>query len=160
MRNVGNLVPPASAEDDHAVGAAIEYAVAILGVSKVVVCGHSRCGAMAALVSRDPLPEGLDHLRAWIEATKVRELIRRMPTALDADEVAKLNVLAQLDRVRTYPCVAERIATGELSLSGWFFDVASGEVEGWSAEAQGFVPLGEERERAAARSDGRSGSPS
>ena len=147
VRNVGNLVPPASAEDDNAVGAAIEYAVGVLGVSKIVVCGHSRCGAMASIVSHDPLPEGLDHLHAWIEATGVRELIRRMPTALDADEVAKLNVLAQLDQVRTYPCVAGRIAAGELSLSGWFFDVASGEVEAWCARSQRFVPLGEERER-------------
>lgn len=142
VRNVGNLVAPATAPDASAVGAAIEYAVGVLHVSKIVVCGHSRCGAMGALLSETPLPEGLDHLRAWVEATEVRALLERLPRDLDVDDAARLNVLAQLDHVRTYPCVASRIASGELSLSAWFFDVAKGEVESWSAEEHHFVPLG------------------
>jgi len=147
LRNIGNLVSPVSAAEGTAVGAAIEYAVAILKVSKIVVCGHSSCGAMAAMLSKTPLPAGLDHLHGWIEATQVRALLRSMPSELSVDELAKLNVLAQLDHVRTYPCVAERVASGELTLSGWFFDVASGEVEWWSSEAQRFLPVGEGRER-------------
>lgn len=147
LRNIGNLVSPVGAAEGTAVGAAIEYSVAILKVSKIVVCGHSSCGAMAAMLSRTPLPEGLDHLHDWIEATQVRHLLRSMPSELSVDELAKLNVLAQLDHVRTYPCVAERVASGALTLSGWFFEVASGEVEWWSSEAQRFLPVGEGRER-------------
>ena len=86
-----------------------------------------------------------DSLHAWIEETEVRQLLQRMPSDLGVDAVAKLNVLAQLDRVRTFPCVAEGLASGKLSLSGWFFEVATGEVEWWSDDEHRFVPIGEGR---------------
>lgn len=151
VRDVGNLVPPASATHASPGGAAIDYAVGILGVQKIVVCGHSGCGAVKAILSDDPLPAGLKNLHAWLENTDARERLRGLPRSLHIDEVARLNALAQLDALRAYPVVAEKLATGELSLTAWFFDVKSGELEEWSAALQKYVPLGTPEERASAK---------
>jgi carbonic anhydrase len=67
-----------------------------------------------------------------------------LPRSLGTDEVAKLSVLAQLDHLRTYPIVAEKLESGELSLAAWFFDVAGAELEEWSALRQRFVPIGDD----------------
>ncbi len=151
VRDVGNLVPQASATRASPAGAAIDYAVGILGVQKIVVCGHSGCGAVKALLSDDSLPPGLENLHAWLETTEARERIRSLPRSLHPDEVARLNALAQLDSLRAYPVVAEKLASGELSLAAWFFDVKSGELEEWSAVHQRFVPVGSPEERASVK---------
>lgn len=142
VRDVGNVVAPGHVVQPSAVGAAVDYAVGVLRVSKVVVCGHSRCGAMHALRSDDPIPPSLRNLSAWIEKTEVRERLRGLPASLDVDAVSRLNALLQLDHLRTYPVVAERLAAGDLSLGAWFFDVATGDVEEWSDAAKRWVPIG------------------
>ncbi len=151
VRDVGNLVPPASETQASPGGAAIDYAVGILGVQKIVVCGHSGCGAVKALLSDEPLPAGLKNLHAWLESTEARDRIRSYPKSLTPDEVGKLNALAQLDRLRAYPVVADKLASGELSLTAWFFDVKTGELEEWSVAQQRYVPLGTPEERASAK---------
>jgi carbonic anhydrase len=146
VRDVGNLVPPASSEQASAVGGAIDFAVGVLGVSKIVVCGHSGCGAIKALLAEGRIPPALVNLEAWLEATHVRPLLRSLPSSLDVDEVAKLNVLSQLDHLRTYPVVADKLAAGEMSLAAWFFDVGRGEVEQWTEALKRFVRIGESAE--------------
>lgn len=123
-------------------GAEIEYAVAVLGVREVVVCGHSACGAIKTLLAPEPPPADLRSLNAWLATTDVRELCARMPSDMNPDDVARLNALAQLDHLRSYPAVRERIERGELKLHAWFFDIASGEIESWSPELKKYVPLG------------------
>jgi carbonic anhydrase len=149
VRDVGNLVPPGSATQASPAGAAIDYAVGILGVQKIIVCGHSGCGAVKALLSDEPLPAALTNLNAWVETTDAREKLRAMPRALHPDEIGRLNALAQLDRLREYPIVAEKMATGELSLAAWFFDVKTGDIEEWSATTQRFASIGVADERTA-----------
>jgi carbonic anhydrase len=146
VRDVGNLVPPGHEVQASAVSAAIDYAVGVLGVRKVVVCGHSRCGAMNALRGGG-IPQNLRNLEAWIDRTQVRHLLRSLPAALDVDQVGRLNALAQLDHLRSYPIVAEKEARGELSLGAWFFDVAEGEIEEWSETHQKFVRIAEPHDR-------------
>lgn len=142
VRDIGNLVTPYVSADGSAVAAAVEYAVGILGVQKIIVCGHSGCGAIRALLSAESLPPDLGKLEAWLEQTEVRNLLRNLPSSLHADEVARLNVLAQIDHLRSYPLVASRVAEGALSLGSWYFDVGTGDVLEWSEEAQRFLPLG------------------
>jgi carbonic anhydrase len=124
------------------VGAAIEYAVGVLGVHEIVVCGHSGCGAIKALLASGDEPLPYPNLEEWMRATDVRTLLRAMPKALSPDEIARLNVLAQIDRVRSYEVVVAALEKNELSLSAWFFDVGAGELEEWSEHAQRFVPVG------------------
>lgn len=140
LRNAGNLVPPAEA-GAGAEAATIEYAVRVLGVRHLIVCGHSHCGAMAAL-SKPEAAEGLPAVAAWLEHAKpVLERARHLPGVEDdALRVVAANVLVQLDHVRTHPAVAEAEARGELDLHGWVYRFESGEVAGVDAEA-GLRPL-------------------
>ncbi len=141
VRDIGSLVPPSGVVNGSAVAAAIEYAVGVLHVEKIVVCGHSGCGAIKALLAPAGARPDLRELGAWLDATRVREILGRLPTSLGVDEVARLVVLGQLDHLETYEVVREARARGELSVSAWFFDLGEGEVEEWSATAGQFVPV-------------------
>ena len=136
MRNVGNLVPPATVDGastgDLSEAGAIEYALLVLKVRNLVVCGHSECGAMKAALARKPTP-GAPNLAKWLHhaASAVFRLDQEGP--LDPrlnphDQLSQLNVLAQLEHLASYPIVRERLADGTLHLSGWWFDIASGDM--------------------------------
>lgn len=143
VRDIGNIVPPGAPASGSSVGAAIEYAVGVLGVRKIVVCGHSGCGAVKALMAKGDEPLPYANLEAWIQATEGRSLVRALPHALGHDQVARLNVLTQLDRLRTYDLVDRAIESGELSIAGWFFDVGTGDLEEWSSSSKTFMRIGD-----------------
>ncbi|MFJ4901328.1 bifunctional SulP family inorganic anion transporter/carbonic anhydrase [Streptomyces sp. NPDC088727] len=135
VRNIGNLVPPPHSErGDDSVGAAIEYAVDVLGVESITICGHSGCGAMNALLGAGPdtpdtplwrwLRHGVPSLKRM--ASK-RHAWARISGRLPADEVEQLcltNVVQQLDHLRAHGSVARRLAEGTLQLHGMYFHVA------------------------------------
>nr|WP_079193226.1 SulP family inorganic anion transporter [Streptomyces sp. CB02488] len=135
VRNIGNLVPPPHSESgDDSVGAAIEYAVDVLGVESITICGHSGCGAMNALLGAGPgtpdtplwrwLRHGVPSLKRM--ASK-RHAWARISGRLPADEVEQLcltNVVQQLDHLRAHGSVARRLAEGTLQLHGMYFHVA------------------------------------
>ena len=77
VKNVGNIVPPARASGDtNSTAAAIEFAVENLRVSDLVICGHSQCGAIAALLGETPVDDSQPHLRDWLKlASPVRETL-------------------------------------------------------------------------------------
>jgi carbonic anhydrase len=146
MRNVGNLVPPATVEGastgDLSEASAIEYAVLALKVQNIVVCGHSECGAMKAAISRKPRPD-MPNLAKWLHhsATAVFRLEQEGP--LDSilsphDQLSQLNVLVQLEHLASYPIVRERIANRTLHLSGWWFNIATGEMFAYLPERRRF----------------------
>ncbi|MFG2566110.1 SulP family inorganic anion transporter [Streptomyces sp. NPDC048567] len=159
VRNIGNLVPPPDAEEgDHSVGAAIEYAVDVLGVESITVCGHSDCGAMNALLGAAPeapdtsLWRWLRHgLPSLARVTSAGDAPARLSGRLPADAVEQLcltNVVQQLDHLRAHPSVARRIADGTLQLHGMYFHVAEAQSylldEGTSTEsgtAEVFDPI-------------------
>lgn len=139
VRNVGNLVPPPGAEaGDDSVGAAIEYAVDVLKVESITVCGHSGCGAMQALMSTKPdtprtslwrwLRHGLPSLERM---TSRHHAWARISGRLPADEVEQLcltNVVQQLDHLRAHESVARRLAEGALQLHGMYFHVGEAQA--------------------------------
>jgi carbonic anhydrase len=148
VRNIGNLVPPPDG-DDSSVGAAVEYAVGVLGVAEIVVCGHSGCGAMKALLGH--APDGLAQLGSWLrhgEAT-LRRRGREAPLLLggerpvaEADQLALQNVVQQLESLRGYPVVAAALERGALRLTGMYFDVGAAQVSLLDEGTRGFVPAG------------------
>lgn len=152
VRNVGNLVPPCDAHGlattDRSEGAAIEFALSVLGVSDVVVCGHSECGAMRALQSGGA-PEGAPNLREWLavgQSTLARADGASLGAALSShNRLSQLNVLQQLDHLMTYPVVRARVERGELGLHAWWFDLEQAEVLSFNAAAGAFEPIGVER---------------
>ncbi|MEU6106212.1 carbonic anhydrase [Streptomyces flaveolus] len=125
IRTAGNLVP-AYGPQAEAVTASVEYAVAVLGVSDIVVCGHSACGAMTALAERQdfgPVPAVAQWLR---HADPSRA---RVTTPGDVPSLVRANVLAQLTNLATHPSVARALAEGSVRLHGWVFDIATGGVD-------------------------------
>ncbi len=146
-RNAGNVVPPHGAQDGGMIGS-IEFGVAALGVSHIVVCGHSDCGAMKGAINPaalDALPnvkEWLCHCRGANEAVKARH--GKDSLSLDnLDEITQENVVQQLQHLRTHPAVAAKIAAGEIQLHGWVYDIESGDIQCYSDNSGTFLPLEE-----------------
>lgn len=136
VRNIANIVPPAPTIA-CATGAAIEYAVNHLKVSHIVICGHTECGGIKALEA-PPSAAAEPHIASWIElARPARD--RVLAHAVDDDDIyletIKANVLLQLDNLRTYPCVAAREGSGDLSLHAWLYDLHTGVIREHCAES-------------------------
>lgn len=139
LRTAGNIVPPYVSNPPTGEAATIEYAVEVLGVQDVVVCGHSHCGAVGALVRGDDL-DAVPAVRAWL-AHAADE-----PTAADAGDPAvaqavQHHVLAQLLRLRSYPCVEKRLADGRLRVRGWYYEVHTGAVREHRVDTDSFEAL-------------------
>ncbi len=150
VKNVGNIVTPHSATGStNSTAAAVEFAVEVLGVQDVVVCGHSQCGAMRALIEGPDL-SSMPHLERWLSLAKpVRETVleryhhlKELPE--QADAAAEENVLYALENLHTYPAVQKRLEAGTLSLHGWYFRIATAELFAYDAKAGQFLPFGDE----------------
>lgn len=151
VKNVGNIVPPASARGDtNSTAAAIEFAVHTLRVSDLVICGHSQCGAIAALLAEHPASPAMPHLRDWLNlAAPVRETLKKNYAHLHElrareNAAAEENVLFGLDNLHGYPCVQDRLMDGSLRLHGWFFKIATAELFAFDPETRQFSPLANE----------------
>ena len=138
VRNVGNMFPAIGQDDTPAEAAAVEFAVHVLGVTEIVVCGHSGCGAMKAIVSKSDLHH-LPNLERWLQETN--DVIKTLPLNTTPEEAAKLNSLLQLKHLRTYPGILERIRSGNLRLHAWFYDIGSGDIQAWDEEQQKYLPV-------------------
>jgi len=145
VRNIGNIVPSADQGAPGGVSAAIEYAVQVIEVENVIVCGHTGCGAIEAILH----PERVEHLRfvpRWIrQSAGIPEIVAaRYP---DLDDDARLvaaveeNVLLQLEHLRSFDFVVERLDRGTLKMNGWVFKIATGEVFDYDPENEQFVLL-------------------
>jgi len=147
VRNIGNFVAPYNPKSDyHATASAIEYAVSILEVSDIIVCGHSHCGAIAALFKDiKQTPENI-HTVKWLElgneAKKVGLLAYR-----DADQdtmlryTERISVVYQLDNLLTYPAVKRKVEEGTLYLHGWHYDIENGHIDYYDDENYEFKAL-------------------
>lgn len=152
VRNAGNIVPPYN-EIGSGVTAAIEYAVVGLKVQHIIVCGHTDCGAMKAVLKPSAVKD-MPSVAKWLAHAECAHDVfshvhAKASGKLDDKEAARLlameNVAAQLIHLRTHPCVAARLATGELVLHGWLFDIASGSVLALDGDTQTFAPVVEDK---------------
>lgn len=151
LRTAGNAVPVyGAAERPSGEAATIEYAVSVLQVAEIVVCGHSHCGAVGARVRGDDLA-AVPAVHSWLtsQLAEPADLTRDGADGADgtggagADLSAAVqrHVRAQLARLRGYPCVADREAAGQLRLHGWFYAVDTGRVLELSPRTDLFLPL-------------------
>ncbi|WP_037762872.1 carbonic anhydrase [Streptomyces sp. FXJ7.023] len=129
LRTAGNIVPPYAGERPSGETATIEYAVTVLGVTDIVVCGHSHCGAVGALVRGDDLT-AVPAVRDWLGGG-----------GGGGGGGVQHHVLAQLLRLRSYPCVEQRLADGRLRVHGWYYEVHTGLVRQHSADTDAFETL-------------------
>lgn len=150
VRNVGNLIPHCGHDGhssaDESEAAAIEFAVTNLNVVDIIVCGHSECGAMQALLQgRDEVAS--PNLRAWLRHGE--SALAQLPEN-DSSEISRLNLLSrlnviqQLEHLRSYPLVQDRIASKQLNIHGWWFDLGTANVYAYEEANREFIVIDEE----------------
>lgn len=145
-RNIGNIVP-AYGEMMGGVSAVVEFACVGLEVSDIVVCGHSDCGAMKALLAPDSeTNKRMPTVSSWLRnAHAARSVIAATQPNLDGDSMVQAlveqNVRLQLSHLRTHPSVAARLATGDLTLHGWVYGIGTGSISALDGEDGRLVPL-------------------
>jgi carbonic anhydrase len=144
IKNAGNLVPPFG-QPGEGIAASIEFAVAVLGVKHIVVCGHSECGAMNGLLHPERLT-ALPSVASWLqqaEATRrvVLDSFGQADEAVLVEALIRENALMQVQNLQTHPAVASGVARGQLLLYAWVYDIREGRVDAYDATTQRYVPL-------------------
>jgi carbonic anhydrase len=145
VRNVGNIVPSVARGVLGGVSAAIEYAVEVLEVGNIIVCGHTQCGAIDAILH----PERIGHLpfvSRWLaESACIPSVIEERYGSLESDARATAavqeNVLFQLENLRSFEFVSRRLDAGVLKMNGWVFKIATGEVFDYDPVSEQFLEL-------------------
>lgn len=145
VRNIGNVVPKYhEKEGEFTTISAIEYAVLVLNVKNIIVCGHSNCGACAS-IWKDSVP-GF-HVREWLkQLNPVKRTIKisgfsRSPKSDRAEMTERLGVRLQLKRLLSYPYVREGIEKGTLNIEGWYYNIGSGEVEIYDKSKREYIKV-------------------
>jgi carbonic anhydrase len=147
VRNAGNIVPPHH-PNPGGEEATIEFAIVELGIRDIIVCGHSRCGAMKGLLALDQIHD-MPSVKYWLahaEATRriMREKYQHLTDAPLLTAAIQENVLVQLEHLRTHPAVASGLAAGKLKLHGWVYKIETGEVFAFDPSIGQFVRIGDE----------------
>ena len=149
VRNVGNFVAPYKPDEDfHSTASAIEYAVSVLEVKNIIVCGHTKCGAIEAIHEKscENNPE-LVHTKTWLTLGESAKSQAILALGLRADKevlyrlTEKLSVVSQLENLLTYPSVKKRVDNGVVAIHGWIYDIENGEIEYYDPEISQFLPL-------------------
>jgi len=132
VRNVGNLVPKFDSNQTGGEQAALEYSLSVLNVRELIVCGHSGCGAVQAIING--IPTGLPGVTKWLTMSMGDNLLN----ADNVDDAAKSNVLSQIENLMTYSIVRKKVAEGSLRIHGWFYQIKTGDVLVWDADSSEF----------------------
>jgi carbonic anhydrase len=134
VRNIANIVPPYRKSEEHlATTSAIEYAIKVLKVQNIVVCGHSNCGGCHAIYSSEAILSKIPHTKRWLElADNVKNVV--LDELRPQDEgtrewmTEQVNIVEQMKHLLTYPYIRDKYKQGELAISGWYYIIETGEV--------------------------------
>ena len=143
-RVIGNVVPPYP-DAIGGVSATIEYAVGVLLVPEVIVCGHTDCGVMRGALNPDALA-AYPNVTAWLRYARVEDR-EREPSPEFLLALTEHNVVAQLQNLRSHPAVAARLAAGELRLHGWVYHIGPGTVTVYNEATGTFAPVAAQARR-------------
>ena len=147
IRNIGNLIPPSSASlHENSVGAALEFALFSLNVSDIIVCGHSECCAMQMLDKN--VDSSSPHFKSWLKygeesLHKVRHGRILDPNLSEHNQVSQVNVLQQIEHIKSYLFVRQRLDKKQLRIHGWWFDIAQADVYCYEQNLDQFVLIDE-----------------
>lgn len=152
LRNIGNLVPIYQGDNssDPSVAGTIEFSLGILNVSDIIVCGHSECGAMHALIENESRwNSSLSPLDIWLK-NAIPSYKRFKGGAIVCEEkltscdcLSQVNVLQQLDNLKTYPLIIKRLKSNLLRIHGWWFDLATADVYYYNHVREKFIVIDE-----------------
>ena len=147
-RNIGNFVPPFNPDSGaSATPAVIEYALSVLNVENIILCGHTHCGACKSL--HEDIPEDdieMSNIRKWLrfgESAKEQALafVGKENKAKLYAATEKFNVIEQLKNLLTYPAVKRKVAEGKIFVQGWYYHLDSGELEYFDPVEHRFLPV-------------------
>lgn len=148
IRNVGNFVAPFSPDEDyHSTAAAIEYAVSVLKVKDIIICGHTHCGACESLYQTIEDPE-LIHTKHWLKLGEKAKSMAVSALGSDAEKerllrlTEQFSVITQLEHLLTYPAVEKRVNSGDIHIHGWYYDIENGNIDYYDPEQNRFLPIG------------------
>ena len=151
LRNIGNLVPPCRIQPqehsqiDISVAATIEFSLLSLEVKDIIICGHSECGAMHTLLENDSKKVGsFPSLNGWLEYAspsyeRFKNSSSKNVSLIPCNLLSRVNVLQQLDNLKTYPHVMELLKAKKLRIHGWWFDLATADVYHYDQGSDEFV---------------------
>lgn len=150
VRNIGNFVPfyDKDSETFVATSAVIEYAVKQLGVTNIVVCGHSNCGGCEALYKSDKDMKQLPHTKKWLElAAPVKKIVedKLAKNIISIEDrstyTEQMNVVVQIDHLMKYPYIKKAVKEGKLTIMGWWYHIDEGDVYNYDRELKRFVKV-------------------
>jgi len=148
LRNIGNFVPPFKADNEfHGSAAVIEYAVSVLDIKHIIICGHSHCGACSALYG--DLGDGIElvHVRKWLELGEKAKnhalsVVNDTHTQEDLYRITeKLSILYQIENIKTYPEIKKRLENKTIELHGWYYKIEDGSIEQYDKIAKDFKKM-------------------
>lgn len=152
IRNIANLVPPyRESQEFLATTSAIEYAVEVLKVEHILVCGHSNCGGCSALLAPPDTLHKVPHVSRWLE---IADPVRQKVMQPEYDELniyqkewmaERLNIILQLEHLLTYPYVKKRYEEKKLKLLGWYYIIETGEIHNYNLETKQYELVEEKR---------------
>ncbi|PRY76197.1 carbonic anhydrase [Alkalibacterium olivapovliticus] len=145
IRNIANTVPAYETSlNDITTVSSIEYAIDVLGVEEVIICGHSNCGGCAAVLNGWGHLTDLPYTQNYLKPLEtVKEKIEKENAFKDEKTKARLmeqmNVVEQVNHLKTFPGIQEKLATGQLEIEGWYFDIKSGNVSVYDESSNAFI---------------------
>lgn len=149
LRNVGNLIPPfaKAVSEATAEAAAIDFSLTNLPIANIIVCGHSECGAMQAVVAGADKIES-PSLRSWLQNCDCsKETIKLSSPSFNSlslhNQLSQMNILQQMEHLRTYPIIQKKLKNKSLSIHGWYFDIATGDVYAYEEAFNRFIIIDE-----------------
>lgn len=147
LRNIANLVPPYLKNDDyHGVSSSLEYAVCHLEVSDIIILGHSECGGIEALMKATENGDLGEFIGKWVNIAapardKVLEDLPEAPRDKQARACEKEAILISLKNLMTFPWIKERVAKGQLSIHGWYYNIKTGQLRYYNQLTEEFEIL-------------------
>lgn len=149
VRNVGNFVAPYKLDEDfHSTAAGIEYAVGVLEVSEIIICGHSHCGAIEALY-KTSCDTSMVHTAKWLtlgEKAKTMATLALGENAVKEEllrATERLSIITQIENLLSYPYVKKLADEEKLFIHGWYYDIETGGIEYYDPDTYQFRPLNE-----------------
>jgi len=147
IRNVGNFVAPYKPDEEyHSTASGIEYAVSVLNVKEIIICGHTHCGACQHLYEEIEDPS-LVHTKKWLELGESAKTSAILSLGINAPReellrlTEKLSLIKQIENILTYPRVKKRFLDGSLHIHGWYYDIETGQIDYYNADTYEFLPL-------------------
>lgn len=146
IRNAGNIIPPVTEAKSSGELATVEYAVQVLKVENIIVCGHSDCGALRALINNSTQALNLNFIDFWLNNIEaVKDLAKASHPDCNQDNLhhycIEENIILQIKNLLNLPFIKTKVAAGELTLHGWFYDIGSGNIRELNHQTKTFTAV-------------------